>query len=150
MRTAANLTAVLTAAVAIAASGCNPVVVQSDPAPVESPAPAAPVAEEVVKAGVGVGKKGNSYDKFTAKAVATPAKALFNAKEKVVFEIQIPHAVNLYAQLHGGGKGPQSHEEFMQKIIKEQRIELPELPDGHTYEWDVEQQILMVRRPGTE
>jgi len=129
--------------------GYSPPVAKPEPAPVK-PEPSQPKPDEVVVAGVGVGKKGSGYDKFTAKAVATPAKAYFNTKQKIVFEIQIPHAVTLYANLYGNGKGPQSHEEFMQKIITDQKITLPELPEGHTYEWDAKQQLLMVRRPASK
>jgi len=130
-------------------TGCIEEIHIPKPKPVAKPAPASTASggTEVIEAGVGVGKKGHDYDKHAAGAIATPAKAYFSAREKIAFEIQIKHAVNLYTASDPNGKGPQSHEQFMEKIVKQQNIKLPELPDGHSYEWDVEKQILMVRRP---
>ncbi len=45
------------------------------------------------------------------------------------------------------GRKPNSHEEFMEKIIKEGKINLPELPAGQRYVYDPEQGQLMVERP---
>ncbi len=99
---------------------------------------------EAKKAGVGVGKSTQALEKHgtTGDVVAGPAKVLFRTKEKIVFEIQIPHAMNLYKAEHG--KGPQSHEEFMEKIIRANRIRLPELPPGQRYEFNVAKQELWV------
>lgn len=106
--------------------------------------PAAPPAENVVReeAKFGVGKKGRNYE---AGIVTTPVAAYFGARERVAFEIQIPHAMNLYKATNGSG--PKSHEEFMQKIIKENAINLPQLPDGHRYVYDPQTEQLMVERP---
>ena len=108
----------------------------------EANEPAAPF--EAKKAGVGVGKSTQALEKHgtTGDVVAGPAKVLFRTKEKIVFEIQIPHAMNLYKAEHG--KGPQSHEEFMEKIIRANRIRLPKLPPGQRYEFNVEKQELWV------
>ena len=108
----------------------------------EATEPAAPF--EAKKAGVGVGKSMQALEKHgtTGDVVAGPAKVLFRTKEKIVFEIQIPQALNLYKAEHG--KGPQSHEEFMEKIIRANRIRLPKLPPGQRYEFDVEKQELWV------
>ena len=99
---------------------------------------------EAKKAGVGVGKSTQALEKHgtTGDVVAGPAKVLFRTKEKIVFEIQIPQALNLYKAEHG--KGPQSHEEFMEKIIRANRIRLPKLPPGQRYEFNVEKQELWV------
>ena len=108
----------------------------------EANEPTAPF--EAKKAGVGVGKSSQALEKHgtTGDVVAGPAKVLFRTKEKIVFEIQIPQALNLYKAEHG--KGPQSHEEFMEKIIRANRIQLPKLPPGQRYEFNVEKQELWV------
>jgi len=96
------------------------------------------------KAGVGSGKKGRSLDKHEG-IVVTPAKTLFAAKEKIKFEIEIPHTLNLYKALEGSA--PKSHDEFMEKIIKANNISLPELPEGHKYIYDPMTETLMVEKP---
>ena len=63
---------------------------------------------------------------------------MFLAQEKTVFEIQIPQAMDIFKALHG--RAPKSHEEFMEKIVRENGIRLPELPDGQQYRYE----------PGTE
>ena len=126
--------------------GCAPTppTVQKTP---ENKAPAAQnQAMEEVRAKVGVGIKGRSLDPHQGPLV-TPAKALFATKEKVVFEIQIPHALNLYNASEGNF--PKSHEEFMEKIVAANNLVLPQLPDGHTYIYDPESHELKVRRPAT-
>ena len=45
------------------------------------------------------------------------------------------------------GRNPESHEEFMEKIVKFNQIKLPELPPGHKYVYDPATEQLMVERP---
>ncbi len=98
---------------------------------------------EAQKAGVGVGKSSQAMEREGAgRVVASPARTLFRTKEKIVFEIQLPQAMNLYKAEHG--KGPQSHEEFMEQIIRRNSIKLPELAPGRHYQFDVEKQELWV------
>jgi hypothetical protein len=108
------------------------------------PQPAAEPATERVKAEKGVGIKGRSLDQYEG-VLVTPAKAFFSVRERIVFEQQIPHSLNLYKASEG--QGPKSHEEFMEKIVEFNRIKLPQLPPGHKYVYDVEQEMLMVERP---
>ena len=108
---------------------------------IPSEAPAKTVLE---KAGVGSGKKGRSLDQHEG-IIVTPAKTLFAAKEKIKFEIEIPHALNLYKALEGNA--PKSHDEFMEKIIKANNIALPELPEGHKYVYDPMTETPMVEKP---
>ena len=68
------------------------------PSPPQKPAvnaPPAPVPVVIVqkKAEVGVGEKGRDYGQGI---VATPAATLFAAKERLVFEVQIPQAMQLF------------------------------------------------------
>lgn len=91
------------------------------------------------KAGVGVGLRGDSLrsEEGVGKMIAAPAVAYFNVREKAVFEIQIPHALNLYKALEG--KLPKSHEEFIEKIVKANAIQLPELKPGMKYRYRPDQ-----------
>jgi hypothetical protein len=118
----------------------------SRPSPSSQPAAAAAVDPNVerVKAEKGVGIKGRSLDEYEG-VVVTPAKTLFTVRERVVFEIQIPGALNLFNASEG--RNPESHEEFMEKIVKFNNIKLPELPPGHKYIYDPEKNELMVERP---
>lgn len=106
--------------------------------------PPAPPAENTVRqeAQMGVGKKGRGYG---GGLVTTPVAAYFGARERIAFQIQIPEAMKLYKALNGSA--PKSHEEFMQKIIKENAVNLPELPEGHRYVYDPSTEQLMVESP---
>ncbi len=112
--------------------------------PAAAPAAPAPPVMETVKAGVGVGIKGRSLDEHEG-FVVTPAKTLFAAKERISFEIEVPHALQLYKASEGSV--PQTHEEFMEKIIVANQIKLPQLPEGHRYLFDPATEQLMVERP---
>jgi hypothetical protein len=127
----------------IAVAGCEPPPKKAAPAPV-SEQPTQPPPTEQVEAGVGVGVKGRSLDEYEG-AVVTPAKSYFAVKERVVFEVQIPKAMQLYEA--SNGKAPESHEEFMQKIVEENQIALPKLSEGRRYVYDPQTKQLMVERP---
>jgi len=105
---------------------------QSEPAAGQTAQPAEP----------GVGK----YSRNLARdgLLITPVRTIFTADEKMVFDIQIPKAMQIYKALNDG-HALQSHDEFMEKIIRENHIRLPKLLDGHTYEYDTEQEKLTVR-----
>jgi len=45
------------------------------------------------------------------------------------------------------GRKPNSHEEFMNKIIKFNKIQLPTLPAGEKYVYDPQEGELMVQKP---
>lgn len=121
--------------------GCQPAdFIVEKPAPEAAPAATTAVEPEVPagiaqKAEVGVGIRGDSLrnEQGVGKIIASSAVAYFNTKEKVVFEIQIPHAMNLYRALEGNF--PKTHEQFMNKIIKENQIQLPELKPGMQYKY---------------
>ncbi len=111
--------------------------------PAATPPPTEPATERV-KAEKGVGIKGRSLDQYEG-IVVTPAKAFFSTKERIAFEIEVPHALSLYKATEG--QGPKSHEEFMEKIIQFNRIKLPQLPPDAKYVYDVGSEQLMVERP---
>ena len=65
------------------------------PAPQQpQPEPAADANTERVKAEKGVGLKGRSLDQYEG-LIVTPAKAFFSTKERIAFEIEVPHAPTL-------------------------------------------------------
>lgn len=99
---------------------------------------------ELVVAEKGVGQKGRSLDEHEG-MIVTPIKSLFAVQQRVIFEIQLPQAMNLYEATNG--KAPQTHEEFMQKIVNFNKLELPELPPGHRYRYDPKLKELLVERP---
>jgi hypothetical protein len=111
-------------------SGCAPQPDAVRPAaPEETPL-------ESAKAGVGVGQQGRSLDGDTGvqQMISAPVSAYFKTKEKIAFEVAVPHALNLFKASEG--RLPKSHEEYMEKIIKANQIVLPALPDGMTYRFD--------------
>jgi hypothetical protein len=145
--------ALLTLAVALLA-GCGPsqpaapsppptapVQAPTPPPPLTAPAPPPP-APVRVKAEKGVGAKGRGYGQGM---IATPAATFFAAKERIAFDIQIPHAMNLFKATEG--RMPNSNEEFMEKIIKENQIKLPTLFEGERYVYDPKTEQLMVEKP---
>ena len=63
----------------------------------------------------------------------------------MVFEVQIPKAMQLFKATED--RNPKSHEEFMEKIIKDGQIRLPELWEGETYRYDPKTAELWVDPP---
>ena len=112
----------------------------------EAAASAAEVPQQAQKAGVGVGAKGRSLEGGSennpATIISAPAAAYFRTKEKIVFEIQIPQALNLY--MAEKGRNPRNHDEFMRDIVEFNRIPLPKLPAGMVYRYDSEKGELWV------
>jgi len=108
---------------------------------------AAPGADtQRVPAQVGVGVKGRRLDDpRLVQMIVTPARALFRTRERMVFEVQIPHALQLYEATHG--RKPPTHDEFMRQIIQFNQIRLPELPPGQRYVYDPQTGELMVEQP---
>jgi hypothetical protein len=112
------------------------------PPPGAAPPPAAaPPETELVVAAPGVSGKGN----LGPGILTTPINVYFRAPERITFEAAIPHAMNLFNASEG--RFPNSHDEFMQRIITENNIDLPRLPDGHRYLYDPQTRQLMVERP---
>jgi hypothetical protein len=113
-----------------------------------TPQPAVQEAEEPEMesqvATVGVGRKGRGYG---GGVISEPVRAYFRTGERTVFDIQIPQAMKMYKAMDPNGKGPASHEEFMEKVIKENSIVLPDLPPGERYYYDAETEELLVQRP---
>jgi hypothetical protein len=126
------------------------------PAPAQEmakkPAPAQEAAKEPPpaattrkKAEVGAGKKGHYGG---AGIIKTPVSVYFRASERIIFNIQIPKEMQLYKSING--KAPQSHEEFMEKIIKPARIDLPTLLPGERYIYDPQKEELFIEQPARQ
>ena len=140
--------------IAAAVAGCESDTPRPAPSPQPAPAapptqpavaPAAPAPAETVQkpAAVGMGEKGRGYGEGI---IATPIKALWATREQLVL-IQIQDALRIYKALDSQGHGPKNHQEFMEKIIKENHIQLPVLPPGHRYVYDPVKEELMVEQP---
>jgi len=114
------------------------------PAPAGQPqSPPAPApGTERTQAAVGMGQKGH----YAPGLITTPLDAIWRTREKVTLD-NIKHAVDLYKAGTPDGRGPATHEEFMEKIIKANQIRLPDLPPGQRYVYDPKQEQLMVERP---
>ncbi len=135
--------------VTIIAAGCGGDG-DSPPAPSDGAATGQP---ERVKATPGVGKRGRDYG---TDPISTLISARFKAEQKIRF-LQIVQPMQMYRVEHG--HFPETHEEFMEKIIKANSIKLPELAPGEQYVYDVEKAAemthydpkdppLLVERPG--
>lgn len=127
----------------LGAAGCRPAERESPPAaqipdaeaPDAAPEPEATPASEPRRAEVGVGRQGRSLDDETGVGgvIAQPARSLFAVRERMVFEAQIPRAMQLFEATEG--RKPNSHGEFMQRIVQANQIQLPELPAGSEYRY---------------
>jgi hypothetical protein len=105
----------------------------------ETSSPIPPGMEEV-KAEAGVGAKGKGYGDGV---IVTPCSVYFQARERIFFD-HMTHAMQLYKALEG--HAPRSEKEFMEKIIKENGIQLPTLSHGESYRYDSGKGELMVVR----
>ena len=79
--------------------------------------------------------------------VTGPLQAYGPALEQIS-KTHIKHALDLFNATEG--RYPNSYEEFMDKIIKENNIQLPVLPFGHKYQYDVANHELVVVKPPAE
>ena len=57
----------------------------------------------------------------------------------------MPQALQLFKATNG--RAPNSEDEFMQQVIAANNIQLPQLPPGHRYVYDVAAEQLMVEHP---
>lgn len=115
------------------------------PPPSRAPVPELPPPQpERVVAEAGVGVKGRT---LTGKGyLQTVFRTKFQTEQRLEF-MKIEHALNLFEAEHG--RKPKSHEEFMEKIVTFNQIQLPRLPEGEKYVYDPADGELYVERPGT-
>ncbi len=112
-------------------------------APDQSPQPnKQQLASPGVEAKAGVGSKGQGYgDEPLISPITTAVKTKFRAAEIVEFG-RVTHDLQIFKAING--RGPRSHEEFMEAVIRQGAIDLPELPAGKRYQYDVQTEKLMV------
>ncbi|MGL6196646.1 MAG: hypothetical protein ACRC2T_17680 [Thermoguttaceae bacterium] len=107
---------------------------------------------ETVRAGVGVTGKAD-FAKDGANSIMSPITVplgeLFNARERAVFDIQIPQAMNFY-KAENDNRVPATEEVFMRDIIEKNSIKLPKLKEGHSYSYDPATGTLNVVRPARQ
>ena len=144
--TAAPTRAIMLALAIAVLAGCNgrepASPVSSQPAVDATPPPPQEPSETVLKkAEKGVTGKGN----YGPGIITTPLSAYFSARERIVFDIQIPENMNLFKAREG--RAPRTQKEFMDEIIKAGMIHLPTLPEGHRYVYDPNTEQLMVEQP---
>ena len=113
-------------------------------APADSPPTETAQPTERVKAGVGVAAQGRGLDNESG-ILVQPAKSFFATKERLVFEVRLKQALDLYKATNGAP--PKSHDEYMAQVVKANAIQLPKLPEGHKYVYDPQQGELLVERP---
>lgn len=111
--------------------------------PSERVAPTPRPGMTLEKAGVGSAAQGRGYGQGI---ITTPVATYFAARERIMFEITIPDCIRTYKFEHDF-KGPKTHEEFMEKVIKKYGIQLPPLPPGHQYVYDPKNEQLQVEKP---
>lgn len=94
------------------------------------------------------------FDAAANKEVITPDVKMTNPltgaleayeplKEKVA-GLGIDHAVRMFHALEG--RYPRDHDEFMQRIIKQNNLRLPNLPADREYQYDVSNHKLLIVR----
>ena len=107
------------------------------------PASAAPEPVKTIKkkADVGMTGKGQGYGNSI---IFTPVASLWAVRERLVLD-QIHQAMDLFKATED--RAPKSHDEFMEKIIKDNHIHLPELPAGDRYQYDPKTGDLMIQSP---
>lgn len=72
----------------------------------------------------------------------TAPLTVYQNTKVVVPQLAIEHALNLFNASEG--RYPESFEEFMTRIVKENQIALPDLPAGMQFQYDVANHKLLV------
>ena len=97
---------------------------------------------------IGEAKPGAQQADMQAKGLAAVPGAYGFAVSEIA-KNQIKQAVDLYRAANGSY--PKDHEEFMSKVIKQNGIQLPVLPGGRQYQYDVENhELIVVEKEQTE
>ena len=110
-------------------------------APKLDPAGASPTTSEPVEFTADSPQKGRR-SAAAGGYLGAVGHARFWAEHEFI-RINIDKALQLFNATEG--RYPESHEEFMEKIIKANNIQLPALPEGEEYLYSTEEQKLMVK-----
>ena len=106
-----------------------------------------------------IGKKTTDIGKFDPNAGNTVSDATIHATDPItapmsaygpmmeqISQIQIVPAINLFQAEND--RYPKDYDEFMEKIIKANNIELPVLPGGKKYQYDeAEHKLVVIEAP---
>lgn len=84
-------------------------------------------------------------EKYDPGIVTTPISAHFSLSQQMIFDFQIPKALELFEQLRN--RKPNSHQEFMREIIQKGNIRLPTLPPYYRYIYDPEEGDFFIEHP---
>ncbi len=123
---------------------------ESKPAP--APEPAKPENEtpktenvKIEQGFTGKGQYGQGGGEKPMDIITVPVGQLFAVRERM-FLMQLKHTEDLY-KANNDNEMPKTHEEYMEKIIKEGMLKLPDLPPDQEYVYDPETQELKIKKP---
>jgi hypothetical protein len=127
-------------------AGCfNPPPVPADPEPAAPQPAAARQSADIQQFDPAAGKTVVDPTRPITDPITGPLAALQNAREKIP-QLAIQHAISLFHATEG--RYPASLDEFMTRIIQENRISLPQLSPGLAWEYDVDaHQLVVVQSP---
>lgn len=80
--------------------------------------------------------------------ITTPVSTYFAVKDQVVFQYQLPKAMELYEAAYQ--RKPKNYEEFQREIVMKNGIQLPELPPTHRYLYDPDTGKLLIEHPDSK
>ena len=115
----------------------------AEPAAQEAPAKVASAPSEPREA-TGLDPKKGKKSRKEGGYLGSVLGAGMYAQHQVIF-LQVKQAINLDYGLNGDF--PKSHEEFMERVIKFNNLQLPELDEGDEYLYDPEDHTLKIYRP---
>ena len=118
------------------------------PVPPQEDAPAQEGTTEMVRAEAGVGVRGQSLSPGTGnnpmEIITVPVRTYFTVQQRLDFQ-RVDAAMNYFRGEHG--RLPNSHNEFMEKIIQANHLQLPQLRPNEKYIYDPVAGELKVERP---
>ena len=123
--------------------GCNPV----DPTPSANNSGEGIIGKKTQEVGEFDKNKANqvvSDQKINASDPVTGPLAAYGPMVESITKTQITSLINTFNAIEG--HYPASHEEFMERIIKENNVQLPKLPFQGKYMYDVEKHELVIVR----
>lgn len=115
--------------------------------PVASDQPAEPKTEtvEIEQGFTGKGQYGQAGGEKVSDIITVPVSQHFQVRERM-FLMQLKHTEDLY-KANNDNKMPETHEDYMEKIVREGGLQLPQLPTGQEYVYDPADQQLKIKKP---
>lgn len=100
---------------------------------------------EIERGFTGKGQYGQGGGEKPSDIITVPVGELFAVRERM-FLMQLKHTEDLY-KANNDNQMPKTQEEYMEKIIKDGMLKLPDLPDGQEYFYDPEEKQLKIKKP---